>query len=555
MRVAVGCILALFAVEASGAATWIRVSSPSIQLFTDCGEKTARTILHRFDTLQRVFGESRIAASPAPLLVFVFASAEEYEKYRGDTFSVGMFRSTGDEDLIALYQGDALQRVVSHEYLHAVVAHASAPLPVWMVEGVPEFYSTLSVSGNKIHIGEPIPSHQRVLAAKPWMNPDDMALGNPGDNPVFYAESWALVHMLTLAPAWSKGMPQFVKLLNEGREQKEAFTTAFGKSMGDALTALHGYLRFPRELTAPAPPMESAPVYEVTTLSAVDATLALADLALRTDHLDLARTLSTRAARENPEVSRRGRGAGRSGAWPSIATKTRSANWNAPSPWARATPTAYFQLALMKNDRPLLEKTLTIDPHFSQAHFLLGVRETDDGNFASPPLSICARRAVAVQPRRFTYWNALGYAQAKSGDRPGAAEAARRATLIASTPQEEKMAAALTLLASETPAAVIKKPEVTTPPSWQNRKGDARAEGILTRVDCEASPVRLVFSTGAPARTIELKVLKPNEVELVNASGVSTTLSCGEQSQAVAVEYIAASGEITRIEFKRDIKR
>ena len=120
MRVAVGCILALFAVEASGAATWIRVSSPSIQLFTDCGEKTARTILQRFETLHQVFGESHIAASPAPLLVFVFASAEEYEKYRGDTFSVGMFRSTGDEDLIALYLAeDALQRVVSHEYLHA----------------------------------------------------------------------------------------------------------------------------------------------------------------------------------------------------------------------------------------------------------------------------------------------------------------------------------------------------------------------------------------------------------------------------------------------------
>ena len=166
-------------------------------------------------------------------------------------------------------------------------------------------------------------------------------------------------------------------------------------------------------------------------------------------------------------------------------------------------------------DRALLEKTLTIDPHFSQAHFLLGVRETDEGKFASAIEHL--RQAVAVQPRRFTYWHALGYAQAKSGDRPGAAEAARRAALIASTAQEQQMAAALTQLAAEAPAVVTKKPEVTTPPSWQNRKGDTRAEGILTRVDCESSPVRLVFSTGTPARTIELKVLKPNEVELVNA--------------------------------------
>jgi len=70
----------------------------------------------------------------------------------------------------------------------------------------------------------------------------------------------------------------------------------------------------------------------------------------------------------------------------------------------------------------------------------------------------------------------------------------------------------------------------------------------LTRVDCDSRPVRLAVSTSN--KTIELYVPDPNEVELLNAEGVSTTLVCGEQSRPVAVEYVAATGEITRIEFK-----
>jgi len=90
-----------------------------------------------------------------------------------------------------------------------------------------------------------------------------------------------------------------------------------------------------------------------------------------------------------------------------------------------------------------------------------------------------------------------------------------------------------------------------TPPSWQHRPGDARAEGTLTQVDCDSRPVKLLVSM--EAKTIQLHVQNPNEVELLNADGVSTTLACGDQSRLVAVDYIAATGEITRIEFKHVI--
>ena len=71
-------------------------------------------------------------------------------------------------------------------------------------------------------------------------------------------------------------------------------------------------------------------------------------------------------------------------------------------------------------------------------------------------------------------------------------------------------------------------------------------------MNCDSSPVRLLLSTPTP---VELSVLNPLEVELLNADGASTTLTCGEQSQPVAIEYIAATKAITKIEFRHVIMK
>ena len=527
--------------------TWIRVASPPIELFTDGGEKTARAVLDRFAALHRVFDQSNIASPPAPLRVFVFSSEEEYRKYRMDSNAAAFYQSDDGRDLMVLHQGTAFERIASHEYLHLVIRHASAPLPRWLEEGVAEFYSTLSINGTKMHIGDAIQAHLSLLAVKPWFSAEDLALVNRADDPVFYAEAWALVHMLNLAPAWRTGMPRFVQLLNQGQEQEKAFTAAFGRTMEDALKALRPYLRNPKGLTFPAPPMDVVTTYQVTPLAPVDATVALADLALATRHTDRARTLFLLAAKENPDSPQASAGL----AELALAENRKDdAQRELEQAIARGSrdAAAYFQLAILKNDDTLLEKTVVIDPTFAEAQFLLGVRATDKGSFAIAIDHL--RHAIDMQPKRFTYWHALGYAQAKSGNRQGAAESARRAAVLASTPQEEQMAASLTQLASELPLLHEKKSEVTTPPSWQNPKGDARAEGTLIQIDCDSSPVRLVLSAQAPARTIELRVKDPSGVELINAEGVSTSLACGEQARPVAVDYIAATREITRIEFK-----
>jgi Flp pilus assembly protein TadD len=544
-------MLALFAVPAAAASTWLQISSPSIDIFTDAGENSARALLERFETLNRIFRESNVAPSPPRLRVFIFSSERDFEKFRPTPSTAGYFRGDDDQDVIVLAEGNQLKYIASHEYLHRVIQHASPLLPAWLNEGLPEFYSTITVSGNNVRVGAVVERNRLLLLHEPWLDAEDLALGNRADGRIFYAESWALVHMLSLSPEFSKGMPEFVKILTEGVAQDDAFPKAFGVSMEEALVALRSYMRAPKEIIAPAPPMDAAEKYRTTHLTPVDAALALADLALRTDHPDLARTLFEKTARENPDSPAAVAGLG-------ALALSENRKDDARGEFERAIgmgfndARAYFELAALNHDNAPIEKALTIDPNFAEAHFLLGVRLTDAGTFSSAIAHL--EKAVALQPRRFTYWNALAYAQAKSGDRQTASESARRASILAHTPEEEHMAAALTQLAAAPPSAAEKmvrdkKPEVTTPPSWQNPKGDARIEGTLTEVDCSTDPVRLIVS--AEGKTIELSVRDPAEVVLVNAEGASTTLVCGGQSLPVAVEYLASSKTITRIEFKR----
>jgi tetratricopeptide (TPR) repeat protein len=542
-------MLALFAVPAA-AANWIQISSPSIEVFTDSSESSARALLDRFATLNRIFRESNIAETPPRLRVFIFASQRDFEKYRPTRGAAGFYRNDTDQDLIVLAGGNQVKYIASHEYLHRVIQHASPLLPGWLNEGLPEFYSTISISGAKVHIGAPIERHLVWLAHRPWMDAEDLALGNRADGGIFYAESWALVHMLSLSPKWASGMPEFVKLLSQGRDQQDAFQTAFGSSMDDALKDLHVYVRKMREVTEAEPPVETPGEINVRHPSPLDAALALADLALRTDHPELARSLFEKTAKENPASPEAIAGLG-SLALASDNKDLARAQFERAIAMGTRDARTYFELAALTRDNALLEKALAVDPDFAEAHFLLGVRFTDEGRFAAAIEHL--EKAAALQPRRFTYWNALGYAQAKSGDRRGAGESARRAAVLAHTPEEERMAVGLTQLAGQlsetTPAAHQKKPDVVTPPSWRNPKGDTRVDGTLTNVDCSADPVRLLVSS-ASGKTIELAVRNPAEVELVNAQGVSTTLVCGSQSLPVALEYLAASREVTRIEFR-----
>jgi hypothetical protein len=294
-------MLVLSVMTAHEASNWIRVSTPSVEIFNHANENTARPLLNRLETLRSIFRESSIAESPEPLRVFLFSSEKEFSKYRAEPSTAGFYTRDVDKDFIVLGQSFALNRIAAHEYLHMVIRHSSPLLPAWLEEGLPEFYSTAPISGTKLRIGDPIPLLLNLLQSEPWLSAEELGSGGSKDCLIFYAESWALVHMLSLGPGWRGSLPQFIQLLAQDRPQSEAFFVAFGASMTDALAALHSYRNDPKVVTSSAPPVEDVKLSPTTKLDPLEISLTFADLALHTGRRSLARSLFEHAAQDHPE--------------------------------------------------------------------------------------------------------------------------------------------------------------------------------------------------------------------------------------------------------------
>jgi Flp pilus assembly protein TadD len=574
--------LILFSIPAL-AADWIRIAAaPSaagnIEILTDAGPKTGRQILTRFEDIRRIFREANTADSPLELRVFVFASEKEFRAYRDGAGTEGFYQSAAERDYIALPATADAGRIATHEYVHLVLNHSAVPLPKWFEEGTGELYSTLVLDGDRLRIGEPIGSHVSALAAQRWLTADQLAgvtQASPFYNErdltgMFYAQSWALVHMLNLAPSYRDRMPQFILLLSQARDPQTAFEQAFGVPMDKALADLERYVRDVRAVSVAAPPEASISADRVEPVSALESSLARADLALHVGHLELARSLFDAAARTNPRSPQAAAGLGALAMAENRKGDARRHLEHAITLGSQDAGT-YFEFAMLERDThgpdtrvgELLEKTVAVNPNFAEAHFLLGVRATDQGEYDAAIEHL--REAVRILPKQSYFWHALGYTQAKLGRVQEALASARRAVATSSTSEQEAMGNALLQelrgkIDAATTAPVIDhasggeaigpaRAQVTTPSGWQDVQGDARVEGELSNVECLGSSARLRIST-ADGSTTTLEVLNPRQVKLVDAPAASYEFSCGPQSLPVKVEYQSANGQVTRIEFQ-----
>ena len=446
-------VLLLAALPAT-AAGWIRVRTGGVELLTDAGEKTARTTLDRLEQIRRIF--SVAGSGPLPLRIFVFRSEKDFRSYADHPVTGGFYQSGSERDYIVLSAGAGLTRTVTHEYVHLVLDRGPSPLPLWFEEGTAELYSNLDFGRGRMRVGEPVPGHLALLAAEKWLSASELLRANrtsPLYNErtlagVFYAQSWALAHMLNLAPGWREGMPRFAELLADGAEVRAAFREAFGKTPDQALEELRGYVGGLHSATVEAPPAPHPEAAAVEPVAPLEATLNLADLALEVRQPDLARGLFESAKKSQPDSPAAETGLGTLALAEDRREEARAHLERAIALGSR-NGTTYFQLAMLEREAgaprrrvdQLLEQTVALDPGFGEAQFMLGSEASDDGDFESGVARLGA--AARALPRKSFMWHALGYAQARLGHTDQARQAASRALSTAATEQEQRMAEAL----------------------------------------------------------------------------------------------------------------
>jgi hypothetical protein len=243
-------------------AQWRRLDSPNFIVIGEVGAGELRDIAVKFEgfreTLGRVLNE-RVTSTAVPTLVIVFRGDGTFNpykpRYQGKRMEVaGLFVARRDINYIAMVadNDDQRLRVVFHEYAHLLVSNTGQRVPVWLNEGLAEYYSTFELQrgGREAIIGRIIESHLQDLNATTLLKLPEL-LNTTHDSPlynegsrrsVFYAQAWALTHFIFRnQPSLAPQLAEYLGYLSKGLAPTDAWQKAFGSQ--DVARGLENYIR------------------------------------------------------------------------------------------------------------------------------------------------------------------------------------------------------------------------------------------------------------------------------------------------------------------------
>jgi tetratricopeptide (TPR) repeat protein len=287
----VGLLLAIAGL-APAAVPWIGLATPHFRLYTTNDKKTAADALQNFESARYFFAKSGIFKTiPAPVVQIVaFRSEQEYRSHGINPGACGYYQRTRRGDYIVMRDLAPEHRQIGvHEYTHFIFEHSGLTLPLWLNEGLADLYSSLSGHQGQVVLGRAPFGRLYTLESQSWMELG-MLLGVGRDSPyysqpqkmlLFYAESWALTHMLALSPDYAAQFPKFVEAISAGADSRDSLARIYGKTLDQVMADLRAHIsrrQLPThvfDLDLAAAQVEPAPL--AAPREQVD--LALADLA------------------------------------------------------------------------------------------------------------------------------------------------------------------------------------------------------------------------------------------------------------------------------------
>ncbi len=236
------------------AANWVKLTTPDFTLYSDGNPKRARELMIDFERVRHFFQERSGVPDrePRPVRIVVFGSDGEYSHYRPSSAASAFYTHDENRDYIAMGElGTEHPEIAMHEYTHLSVEHSGVKLPLWLNEGWADVCSTLRPRGkDKAMVGDLIPGRVQTLQNSTWIplaSLDQIGHDSPMYNEsnragIFYAESWALTHMLFLSPEYMKGFPQVIRSAAAGKSLAQTLEAVYGKSTAQVQSDLTQYL-------------------------------------------------------------------------------------------------------------------------------------------------------------------------------------------------------------------------------------------------------------------------------------------------------------------------
>jgi tetratricopeptide (TPR) repeat protein len=543
---------------------WERIGTPDLELYTDAGNTAAREALGHLQQVREFF----LKASPLPLLdqfpvrIILFKTEEQFAPYQTTEGQRAFFVNSPKRDYIVMADSPGEYRFAIHEYMHLIVRHSGLRLPTWLNEGWAEVYSTLKPVPDGVAVGDLVDVRMKTLETGQWLDIGTLTTTDRqsdlyrGKGPVamFYAESWALAHMLFLAPDYTDNFPKFLMAIHRGRNFGESCQAAFGKTSAEVYADLRKYFdrkkMYGKVFAAQLGKKSALP--DISKVDQFDLRLVLADLLAATGHRLEAKETYAELSRAEPDRYEVPESLGYLAFIEKDLPEARR-EFERAFASGDPDPRMCLQLAVLQESsgQPTatimasLGRALQSKPDYADAILQLGLVRIAAGEYQSGVATLMKVGQIRPQQAAPVY-SALAYGYLRLGDLARARKDAETAKQYAGdADQAKRLAAMLALIDARAVSPLGPKPGEKT----------ERVEGALQRIDCTPGGNRMLLTIGNRLMTFDLPDAKA--IEFVQKGKAALTIACGPQKPLwVTVEFAASSvvdkasdGVVRRLEY------
>jgi Tfp pilus assembly protein PilF len=230
---------------------WIQVTSPHFIVATNASEKQGRRIADQFERMRSVFHAAfpKLEVDPGvPIVVLAVKDEKDFralepKEYlaKGSLKLGGLFLHGPDRNYVLMRidaEGQHPYSVIYHEYTHLLISKAADWMPLWMNEGLAEFYENTEIHEKDASVGEPSAENiewlrqNRILPLATLLTVDQKSpyYHEEKKGSIFYAESWALMHYIQMNDFSEKvhRLKDYSALLVQKVDPVTAATRVFG---------------------------------------------------------------------------------------------------------------------------------------------------------------------------------------------------------------------------------------------------------------------------------------------------------------------------------------
>jgi tetratricopeptide (TPR) repeat protein len=561
---------------------WIKLETPHFELYTTNGEKKGREAILYFEQVRSFF----LQASPSkhapefPVRIVAFRSESRYKPYRMSEAASAYYAPGRNRDYIVMEDlASEHYPAAIHEYTHLVVQHAGLKLPTWLNEGLADVYSSLKPKGDKVVVGDLLPGHVQVLLTTKWLPLEVLAsvdghsqMYNERDKAgIFYAQSWLLVHMLSLSADYRPNFTKFVLAMSNGQDMLQAFLGVYGKGVQDVAYDLNKYIKSDRFLAAlfDVKLEKSAEDPQVSDASPFESGLVLADLLAVIRKPAEARQEYEQLAKDNPQQPEVEESLGYL-AWQT--GDQESARQHFSRAYTAGTKNAqmcfdYAMLELQaapasKAVTPILRRAVELKPDYVAAHLQLGLLLASQQSYSDAIEQLHSIKKINPEEAP-SYFRALAYSEFRTGHPDQARTDAESAKKWAKTPADSEQADSLLRYFDQSKGGIARAtPSIasagtdpdqptlrhapapgfdvheTAPRNPYVKPGDqiSHVEGVAERLDCDGPAAQFHVLVGQTRMVFEIP--DPSNVLIKHSGEAHHDFTCGVQKPfPVAVDY------------------